>query len=175
MRLFIAIDIPDTVQQQIAQLYCNFHGIQWTPPERLHITLAFIGNVKKRKLPALDQQLEKITFTPFTLHCDRFGSFRSKDIWLGVNPEDPVVQLHQKITDALHEIDMGFKGRPFKPHITLAYTQKNDEHLVLNLLEGRRVFEALSFTVDHFNLKSSWTKPVGSLHRIEAIYNAKAQ
>lgn len=175
MRLFIAIDIPDTVQQKIAQLYCNFHGIQWTPPERLHITLAFLGKVKKKWLPHLDQQLEKITFTPFTLTCDRFGSFRSGDIWLGVNPEEPVVQLHQKIIDALHEIDMGFQGRPFKPHITLAYTQKSDEHLVLNLLESRRVFETLSFTVDHFNLKSSWPKPIGSLHRIEAIYSAKTQ
>jgi 2'-5' RNA ligase len=109
------------------------------------------------------------------LDCDRFGSFRSGDIWLGVTPEDPVVQLHQKIIDALHSIDMGFQGRPYKPHITLAYTQKSDEHLVLNLLENRRTFETLSFSVDHFNLKSSWPKPAGSLHRIEAIYSANAQ
>ncbi|WP_293268113.1 RNA 2',3'-cyclic phosphodiesterase [Neptunomonas sp.] len=175
MRLFIAIDLPDTVQQQISQLYCNFHGVKWAPPERLHITLAFLGSIKKKWLPALNQQLENISFEPFTLHCDRFGSFRSGDIWLGINPEEPVVLLHQKILSALHDIDMGFEGRPFKPHITLAYTHKSDEHLVLNLLESRRVFDTLSFTVDHYNLISSWSRPTGSLHRIEAIYSAQTQ
>lgn len=175
MRLFIAIDIPDTVQQQISQLYCNFHGVSWTPPERLHITLAFLGKVQKKWLPHLNRQLETINFEPFTLHCDRFGSFRSGDIWLGVTPEDQITQLHKHILDALDKIDMGFEGRPFKPHITLAYTRKNEEHLVLNVLENRRTFETLSFTVDHFNLKSSWRRPSGSLHRIEAIYSAKPE
>ncbi len=175
MRLFIAIDIPDTVQQQVSQLYCNFHGVSWAPPERLHITLAFLGKVQKKWLPQLNRQLETIHFQPFTLHCDRFGSFRSGDIWLGVTPEDQITQLHENILDALNKIDMGFEGRPFKPHITLAYTQKNEEHLVLKVLENRRTFETLSFTVDHFNLKSSWRRPSGSLHRIEAIYSAKSE
>ena len=175
MRLFIAIDIPDTLQQQISQLYCNFHGVSWTPPERLHITLAFLGKVQKKWLPQLNRQLETIHFRPFTLHCDRFGSFRSGDIWLGVTPEEQIIKLHENILDALNKIEMSFKGRPFKPHITLAYTQKNEEHLVLNVLENRRTFETLSFTVDHFNLKSSWRRPSGSLHRIEAIYSAKSE
>ncbi|SIT10032.1 RNA 2',3'-cyclic phosphodiesterase [Neptunomonas antarctica] len=171
MRLFIAIDIPDTVQQQISRLYCNFHGISWTPPERLHITLAFLGRVQKKKLPDLNRQLDKITFTPFTLCCDRFGSFQSGDVWLGITPEDSITQLHQRIVDALREIDMGFEGRLFKPHITLAYTKKNDEQQIMTVLENRRTFDTLSFTVDHFNLKSSWPRPSGSLHRIEAIYS----
>lgn len=175
MRLFIAIDIPDPVQQQISQLYCHFHGVSWVPPERLHITLAFLGKVQKNRLPQLNRQLEKVYFEPFTLHCDRFGSFRSGDIWLGVTPEEQITQLQQTILNVLDEIDMGFEGRPFKPHITLAYTQKNEEHLVLNVLENRRTFKTLSFQVDHFNLKSSWRRPSGTLHRIEAIYSANTK
>jgi 2'-5' RNA ligase len=174
MRLFIAIDIPDAVQQKIAKLYCNFHGVHWSPPERLHITLAFLGQINKQILPSLNTALESVVFHPFEIECDRFGSFRSGDIWLGIIDEAPIVQLHECIMQRLKELGLGIQTREFKPHITLAYTKRNEEDVVLNVLESRRTFDTLSFTVDHFNLKSSWRRENGAaLHRIEAIYHAQ--
>lgn len=172
MRLFVAIDIPDNIQQEISRLYCKFHGVTWSPPERLHITLAFLGEVKTSQLSAVDNLLRSITFQPFQLSCDHFGSFNSGDIWLGVTPEEQLVALHQQLRKQLDKLGLGYEGRPFKPHITLAYTAKNEESLVLRLLESRRHFDNLNFEVDHFNLKSSWTRPAAALHRIEQIYPA---
>ncbi len=174
MRLFIAIDIPDVIQQKIARLYCNFHGVQWSPPERLHITLAFLGHLDKQIMPSLNSALEGISYQPFTLDCDRFGSFRSGDIWLGIVDEAPIIQLHLQIMEALKKLGLGIQTRQFKPHITLAYTKQNEEDVLLNVLESRRTFDTLSFVVDHFNLKSSWRRESGAaLHRVEAIYHAQ--
>lgn len=174
MRLFVAIDIPDDTQQQIAKLYCNFHNVQWSAPERLHITLAFLGEVAEHQLPTVNEVLGKIHFTPFEIATTDFGSFKSGDIWFGVTPQEPIIQLHQLITERLTEAGLNFPSRrTFKPHITLAYTRKNEEHLVLNLLAGRKTFASLSFRVENFCLKSSWRKSTGALHRIEAVYPAK--
>lgn len=172
MRLFVAISLPDEIQEMISHLYCQFHGTRWTPPERLHITLAFLGEVKNKKLPLVHQQLESISFEPFILNCDHFGTFKSGDIWLSAEPEEPLIALHNNITRQLGEIGIEQHSRPFKAHITLAYTTKSEEHLVLNLLESRRVFESLSFEVDHFNLVSSVLKPTGAIHKIEVSYPA---
>ena len=69
-RLFIALDLSEELAGLLAGLDPGVEGLRWTPLERLHLTLCFLGNVEgdaqarldvlhvywQRRLP-LDEQL----------------------------------------------------------------------------------------------------------------------
>ena len=43
MRLFIAIDIPDSVKDQLLDWRVALRGARWVEPDQMHLTLAFLG------------------------------------------------------------------------------------------------------------------------------------
>ena len=81
MRLFIAIQLNDRIRTSLDEVQrClirqGVHG-NFTPPDNLHLTLAFIG-----EYPDPDdvmQALEAVSFQPFSLGLEGFGSFG--DLW----------------------------------------------------------------------------------------------
>ncbi|PYL20822.1 MAG: hypothetical protein DMF44_14210, partial [Verrucomicrobia bacterium] len=44
-RLFVAIDLPDSTRQLLADLDPHIRGVRWTEPEQMHLTLGFFGDV----------------------------------------------------------------------------------------------------------------------------------
>jgi 2'-5' RNA ligase len=61
MRLFVAFELPDPVRARIAdrlaQLRSRLPPASWVPAERLHLTLAFLGELDQTRLAALDAAL----------------------------------------------------------------------------------------------------------------------
>ena len=61
MRLFIAIDIPDTIririQEQVDCLRPTMDNIRWSRTDGLHITLKFLGEVTPDKLRIIQSSL----------------------------------------------------------------------------------------------------------------------
>ena len=45
MRLFVAVDLPADLKEQLASLCQGIPGARWVPPENMHLTLRFIGEV----------------------------------------------------------------------------------------------------------------------------------
>lgn len=99
---------------------------RWKPgaalvrPEKLHLTLHFIGSVPRQRLAQLIAEL-KVPFTPFEL------DFGQPELWhpgLAVlqphtNPAG-LLQLHEALSQALLRLELPGEIRPFRPHITLA-------------------------------------------------------
>lgn len=173
LRLFIALDLPDYLQQQIAARYTKRQELRWTPPERLHLTLSFIGSTAPAALPRLDSLLQTIDFEPFTLQIDRLGCFQHH-LWLGCAPEPGLMALQQQLQQRLPEA--GLLNPPthsFQPHITVARLTTADTALLPGQLQASLIPHALRWEVDQFSLKNSVLTASGALHRILALYNAR--
>lgn len=95
-------------------------GASVVAPERLHLTLHFIGDVDPARLPELGAGLA-LPFAPFDI---AFGLPR---LWRGglalAVPQavpEPLLALHAALGDALRRLELPVEARPFRPHLTLA-------------------------------------------------------
>lgn len=129
-RLFIAADLDVAVKQRLADfirtlLPCG-GKINFTSPENLHVTLAFLGDAQDRDIPQIISAVSDAVKTSppfnFTVKGVKLvGPGNSPSmIWADVtNGADGLADIAQKITAAL--IPLGFRPerRPFNAHVTL--------------------------------------------------------
>lgn len=90
-------------------------------PEQLHLTLHFIGNVPRHRLPQLGKTLA-VPFEPFALNLGQPGLWRHGLAVLQPH-EIPtgLRQLHEALRQALQRLTLaGESTAEFRPHITLA-------------------------------------------------------
>ncbi|WP_020680404.1 RNA 2',3'-cyclic phosphodiesterase [Marinobacterium rhizophilum] len=170
MRLFVAIDLPDRLQDVIGRLQQPVRHLHWTAPERMHITLHFLGEQPAHRLEAIYSALEQIEFSPMNLRCEGVGQFASGVIWLGVDPQPSLERLQHQIGGALRAAGIPLQQRRFIPHITLGRCPSNRLSTVLEHVAARFYGQAFCFEADMFSLKSSQLRPAGALHHIEAQY-----
>ena len=124
MRLFLALVPPPGLRERLgeladaAQARC---GGRRMPDESLHLTLAFLGEVKEAKAGELVDWVNGLATAPGRWRLDRWGHFRRPGIvWVGSTTASPDLQaLHRRLWDDLETL--GQQGRPahFVPHVTL--------------------------------------------------------
>ena len=90
------------------------------PPERLHLTLHFIGGVARSRLAELGPELQ-LAAPAFELTLDHAEVWRQGIAVLQptVLPER-LLELHRRLGDALQRLALPVEARPFRPHVTLA-------------------------------------------------------
>lgn len=89
-------------------------------PERLHMTLHFLGPVPRQQLPALVSAL-RVPFQPFELsfsRCEQWPHGLLVAVPDTVPP--PLTQLHTALGEVLQGLGLPLDNRPFRPHLTLA-------------------------------------------------------
>jgi 2'-5' RNA ligase len=123
MRLFLAL-WPDAAVRQ--RLIDALSAWPWppqaarVPPERLHLTLHYLGEVGDDTVAALRERLPRIP-EPFEL------DFGQTALWpQGIAVLEPLsvppglAALHAALAQTLGEIGLRTDDRPFRPHVTLA-------------------------------------------------------
>ena len=120
MRIFIALQFEETFRQALLDVQralksCGIKG-NYTKPENLHLTLAFIGEYGNPQniLDALDD----IAFDPFELSLNGIGRFETI-LWAGLSASEQLSQNVKRIRRALAEQRIPFDRKKFMPHITL--------------------------------------------------------
>ena len=122
-RLFIALWPEDALRGEIASWQSSWVSPERAAPvkpERLHMTLHFIGNVDGHRLPALAAGLQ-VPFEPITLDLG-FGEVWPNGVAVlrpAATPA-PLQQLHAALAQKLLALELPVEDRPFKPHVTLA-------------------------------------------------------
>jgi RNA 2',3'-cyclic 3'-phosphodiesterase len=123
-RLFIAIDIPAPIKEELARLARELPVARWVPADQLHLTLRFIGDVGPETFTAIKNALSGLCFPGFPLTLVGTGHFppgkRPRVLWIGVGSNPTLMALQQELELALIGPGIAPDERPFSPHLTLA-------------------------------------------------------
>ena len=119
MRLFIAVQFSRQVHQAILRAQETLLGDgtgQMTPPENLHLTLAFLGLTEN--IPAAVNALEQIQAHPLLLTVQGIGHFGNL-YWAGVQKSPQLCALAESLHQKLIKNGFSLEDRDFIPHLTL--------------------------------------------------------
>lgn len=123
MRIFIAIRFTEAFKYSIldAQDGLREYGVRgnYTQPENLHLTLAFIGETER--VAEIKATVDAVKFEPFVIRTGKLGCFngRSRVLWLGIEGEDKVKTIAQQLRRNLDKCGIDYAKGKFCPHITL--------------------------------------------------------
>lgn len=179
MRLFVAIDLPDTVKDQLDMLQAHIPTARWVKRQQMHLTLFFLGETDR--LADIKAGLASIETPPFELTLTGVGRFpkRYKQpprvLWVGIDAGLALTQLHEQVTSVLSGIGLAPEKRPFSPHITLARL-KTREMLpeVDAFLNTHDAFRVPSVPITEFVLFSSVLSQQGARYEREAVFALQA-
>jgi 2'-5' RNA ligase len=168
LRLFTAIALPENLSARLALLQGGVSGAAWVAPEKYHITLTFLGETDEDAAERADEALASVRVPAFSLRLQGCGVFskgaRAESLWLGVEKNDALHRLHDKIARALEEARVDFEKRKYTPHLTLARLKHPDEAKLADFLKGHAAFSGEAFTVDSFSIYHSRQTKGGSVY-----------
>ena len=175
-RLFVAIDLPDAVKDQILSL--REHDLppgRWSRREALHLTLHFIGDVPEAVARAYHRVLGEAEAAAFDLRIQGVGQFpineRPRVIWAGVENTPELRALHEAVGAALEREGFRRERRRFHPHITLMRFRKPIRRgLASKWLNAHIDFSAELFRVEQFALYESDLQPSGAVYSKRGVY-----
>jgi 2'-5' RNA ligase len=155
MRVFIAIDLPEEIKQEVEKIQNKLLGFDGkkTEIENLHLTLKFLGELSTGEVEKVRAELKKINFKEFEAEVDSIGVFKEnfiRIVWLHLSNCD---ELQKQVDDSLKE--MFAKENRFMSHVTIARVKnvENKENFIAELKKIK--IEKMRFRVKEFILKES--------------------
>jgi 2'-5' RNA ligase len=136
-RLFFAVPVPDPARRLVADLMDRVQAsvgdgrarIRWVRVEGLHLTLRFLGQTPRERIPALQRMLDALgAVTPaFGVTISRAGAFpnpsRPRTLWLGIEDgADSLAKLAHDLEAGVAADGQMLGTKPFAPHLTIART-----------------------------------------------------
>ena len=174
IRLFAAIAPPPEAVLWLQRLQDDVRGARWSPPENLHLTLRFAGQIAERQADDLDGELETIRGEPFDLSFRGVGAFEDRGtpraIWAGVERSEALDVLQRRCENAARRAGLSPDTRPWRPHVTLAYLSGAEPDRVGRWIQQNNLARLEPFEVAEFGLYSSWPSKEGSHYRLERAY-----
>ena len=192
MRVFISIDVPGKIKKSLAQLQSILNGelenenVRWEKPEKMHLTVLFIGELGEEKITGEEIPTEEdsriITKGELVVELENVIREEAEGVrpvkpgiagirtfpnnrWPRVimaDVEDPTgayAELQERLFNKLKTC--GFPCSPPKPpHITIARVRKGSVDLPAVELQG-----SYSFEVREISIKESILRPTGAIHK----------
>jgi 2'-5' RNA ligase len=130
-RIFIGIPIGDSIRNTLKDgcelLKPKLPFQKWVNPDDYHITLKYLGETDATGIQQVKSNLETIcrNHGSFSLWIEGLGIFGKPEapqiLWAGVKGElNSLAHLHQKIEDAMRQLQFNPEERSYSPHLTLA-------------------------------------------------------
>jgi RNA 2',3'-cyclic 3'-phosphodiesterase len=177
MRLFVGVEISADVAAALATLIERLRQravtlapdsrMTWVTPERLHVTVRFIGHVDEAKAGAIIATLQApFAGGGFRLTVGGLGTFPPKGpprvVWAGlIEGVEKLKVLEAAVSERLARAGIDREDRPYSPHITLARVREAAGLRSIALLEDVGDVAAGSMHVDAITLFESRLSPKG--------------
>jgi 2'-5' RNA ligase len=188
VRLFIAIDLSDTLRRQLSEQMGQLtrslgdESIRWIKVSNIHLTLKFLGETPENKVDQIQQALGNIAsrFSSFEMQIRNFGCFpnirKPRVFWIGVHePTGIIKKLHAAIETDLEGLGFSKEGRPFRAHLTLGRLRKHvpssDLRDLTKHLETVQVGELGTEIVREVCLIRSILRPSGAEYTRLGVFN----
>jgi 2'-5' RNA ligase len=129
MRLFVALEIPEQVRENIAAVRQRFttpeSQMKWVSPEKFHVTLKFIGEVAPEKVGAISKALRQVRTTGHVEVVFRglgwYWPARGFGLLLTmIDPSESLTTLATRIGRQLGPFGIAPETHEYQPHLTLA-------------------------------------------------------
>ena len=177
MRTFVAVFPPLEVREALFRAARDLpasKAFRLIRPEKLHLTLKFLGNVAEDDLIRVEQALEQLggSHEPFEVSISGFGAFpserRARILWAGVGEGSrPLRAVAHSVDDLLEPAGFGRGRRPYVPHLTLGRARGQGAKL-----DGASVYPpALRFSVSGVDLVESVPGEGGVTYTVLGTYS----
>lgn len=173
MRLFTALDLPNTLRERFADLRDDAAlDARWSPPDQYHITLRFIGDADEAEFPHYRDAVASVQASPVS--CQPYGldvlpSRRNpRVLMVGMERTDSILALYEALSDALADLGLERDDRTYRPHVTLARLNDEAPETVHRFLRTLDDLDLSDFTASAFHLYESTLTHDGAVHERRA-------
>ena len=177
IRAFIALPVPESVSDALADWEAPIPGLLWIPAENHHLTLAFLGEIHPAVLADCDAALAAIRAPGFEVRLTgrgHFGGERPRILHAVAAADAPLCALRAKVVQALDQAGVTLRHERYRPHITLARPGRRDPcgEMLAWSLSGPPV-ESICWWADEFVLYRSELTPSGAIYTPLARYGLR--
>ncbi len=127
-RSFISVDIEATedIRAFIKSIGETGAGLNIVSPEKIHITVKFLGDIEEGLKGEISDKLRNIvgSYQPFRIELKDVGAFPKMDymkvIWIGVQRNAELSDIAHRVEEELVPLGFTREKRSFSPHLTVA-------------------------------------------------------
>ncbi len=182
IRIFIAVRVPETVRQKIAEFQSRLKScggdIRWVRPESIHVTLKFLGDMAAEQIEPIAESIQKdvTSVRPFDISVEGTGVFpnvrRPRILWVGVEKgSEELKGLAEKVDRACTTFHFQKEKRDYSAHLTIGRVRSPKR--IGPLIETLQTieFEGGSYCVEEVTVMKSDLLQTGAvytaLHQIQ--------
>ena len=184
-RLFIAIKIiPD---ENFLDIYNSLKNnlktdlIKWVEPDKMHLTLKFLGETHEKEIPKIKQLLQDFTLThsEFEISFDKVGIFGSsynpRVIWFGMGNNEKIRSLGENLLNYFNENGYKRDRQNFVPHLTVGRIKKlENKKFFQKQIDKVKEKHLQTFSVSEIILFQSRLTPQGPIYTELGKFNLKS-
>lgn len=143
MRLFVALDIPESVRAALSACAAELSKVcpsaKWVRLQGAHLTLKFIGEVSPEQSESIRLALAEIRgMRPVEMNFAGLGFFpnakRPRVLWAGIDAGPELAQLAAALEERAAQFGVERETREFRPHVTLARFEESGPRAALEHL-----------------------------------------
>lgn len=191
IRAFLAVEPSQKLRAELAQVQQELKRniepemkgdarISWVRPDKVHLTVKFLGDMDEQMIESLRLALEQaIGRQPkVNLPLERFGGFprpqSPRALWIGPSENwekgaeaKRVTEIHGAIERACEGLNFLREAKPFSPHLTLARVKAGERQVGDALAKSGVLDRPLSLgslAVESVVLMKSELRPTGSVY-----------
>ncbi|NOZ04990.1 MAG: RNA 2',3'-cyclic phosphodiesterase [Chloroflexi bacterium] len=138
VRTFIAIELSPAIRKEIEQILARVRNkpvtrhVRWTQPQKMHLTLQFLGDTPVGLLPEVEAALRGIcpNHAPLDVRFGQPGCFPNvynpRVLWIGIEePTTPLKALQRAVVNAMGRLGFAPEKRSYTPHLTLGRVKRH--------------------------------------------------
>lgn len=170
MRLFVALELNESIKAAVRRLQDKLarscEGVKWTPPEQVHLTVKFLGEVADQDVPKV---VEAVTSagtqsTEFTLNVENCGCFPLggpvRIVWVGAKDDTGnLLRCVNAVEDEMEKLGFAREQRPFAAHLTIGRVKEDHSRGQIRTAVSAAKFERMSQEIKSMTLMSSVLSP----------------
>lgn len=162
MRFFIALEITNTCRESLKTVQSDLQkivpDIRLTNNEKLHLTIAFIGEQPETMIDSFTGIIREAVagIFPFSIipaYIDAFPNLHHPHtFWVGVKGDiDKLFVIRERIKDGIAKLDLDTDDRRYVPHIAIGkvgsgYVLSEHQEALLQEMAVREDFESINIT-----------------------------
>ena len=185
-RIFAAVDISDEARRKVAAYVSDLRSefpkirVGWDKPEKLHLTLKFLGDTNEKQLSELEKIVAETSsnINSFNLQIAETGVFPNarnpRVLWIDVQDESGnLSKINERLETECAKIGFAREKRAFVPHLTIGRIREPHRAKDLASKHLENIFEPIEITVSEIVIYESQLLPSGSVYSVVSKHTLK--